>query len=103
MADEAMEAIPGLGERKYTLPHYLEFASALQERAIELGQGWTAELVGRALWAEAKASILDIKVKVQAKAKAPLPKAPEATTATPAHKRSARGTLKPNSKRHRQE
>lgn len=58
MADEAMEAVPGLGERNYTLPHYLEFASALQERARELGDGWTPELVGRALWSEAKYSIL---------------------------------------------
>lgn len=66
MADEAVEGA-GLAlnvcnfpqcpktliHSQYTLPVYLEFAEALQARAKELGGGWTAEDIGRALWARA--------------------------------------------------
>eukprot|EP00466_Bigelowiella_natans_P013788 jgi/Bigna1/82284/fgenesh1_pg.90_\ len=53
MADEAMEADPRLGERKYSLGHYLKFADSMNNKAKVLGSSWSAELIGRALWAEA--------------------------------------------------
>ena len=41
MADEAMEAIPGFGLRKYTLKAYSQFRRALVERAESLQDaGW---------------------------------------------------------------
>ena len=49
-----MEAVPGLGKRQYTLPHYIKFSTALRKKARELGDGWDAELVGRALFCCAK-------------------------------------------------
>eukprot|EP00947_MAST-08B_sp_MAST-8B-sp1_P002571 g2571.t1 len=52
MADEALEA--ALNEkRSYTAKAYRRFREALAERAETLGPSWTAERVGRALWAEA--------------------------------------------------
>mmetsp|Transcript_147498 Transcript_147498/g.282724 ORF Transcript_147498/g.282724 Transcript_147498/m.282724 type:complete len:439 (-) Transcript_147498:89-1405(-) len=49
MADEAMD---GAGcPRKYDLKTYAMLAKALGEKAAELGPRWTAERVGRALWA----------------------------------------------------
>ena len=53
MADESMEG--SVGERNYTLNHCLDFTSALRKRAKILGSAWTAETVGRAMWAAAKA------------------------------------------------
>ena len=58
MADEAMEAVPALGARVYTLPHYLHFSAAMAEKAATLGDDWNAELVGRALWTAAKGSVV---------------------------------------------
>lgn len=52
MADEAMEADPELGQRKYTLRHYMDFADSMKQVADTLGDDWTPELVGRALWSE---------------------------------------------------
>lgn len=45
--------IPSLGKPAFTLPFYLRYAEALRGRAGELGQGWTAVDVERALWADA--------------------------------------------------
>ncbi|KAJ1490506.1 hypothetical protein T484DRAFT_1884217 [Baffinella frigidus] len=56
MADEAMEAA-GV-ERLYTVKAYEEFAKVLCNKAASLGEPWTAERVGRALWAEATSSDL---------------------------------------------
>lgn len=51
MADEALE---GAGfPRDYSLKTYAAFAQALAAKARDLGPGWTAEGVGRALWATA--------------------------------------------------
>jgi hypothetical protein len=50
MSDEAIEGA-GL-ERKYTLDVCCELAKRLAEKAAELGGEWTAELVGRAMWAQ---------------------------------------------------
>ena len=58
-ADEAMESL-GLFREPYTLARYLEFARTLREKAIALGAGWTAEKVGRALWAASKARALGL-------------------------------------------
>ena len=51
MADEAIEAATNL-KRDYTLKTYCAVRSSLVEKARELGDRWTAELVGRALWAK---------------------------------------------------
>jgi len=59
MSDEAMEAVPGLGERKYSMGHYIKFNDACTKRAKELGEDWTPELVGRALWAKATCHVYD--------------------------------------------
>ena len=56
MSDEAMEAIPELGPKKYTLPHYDRLRVYLSQRAEVLGSPWTAETVGRALWSAARAA-----------------------------------------------
>jgi hypothetical protein len=44
-------ALTELGEPKFTVPYYLRYAAALRDRAGALGQGWTAQDVGFALWA----------------------------------------------------
>jgi hypothetical protein len=43
-------AIPGLEETKFTVPYYVRYAEALRQRATDLGEGWTAQQVGLALW-----------------------------------------------------
>ena len=59
MADEAIESVPGL-QREYTDKAYRIFSASMRKRAKELRQldtalgDWTAESVGRSLWAEAK-------------------------------------------------
>jgi hypothetical protein len=45
--------VPGLGAVKYTAGFYARYAEALRRRAVDLGEGWNATLVERALWAEA--------------------------------------------------
>jgi hypothetical protein len=47
------DQIPGLGKVAYTLGYYARYATALRERAKELGTTWTPALVERALWAHA--------------------------------------------------
>jgi hypothetical protein len=43
--------VPALGAIAWTLGYYARYAAALGERAERLGDGWTPEAVGRALWA----------------------------------------------------
>jgi hypothetical protein len=45
--------VPGLGPVAFTLAYYLRYASALRERAAELGASWSPVRVERALWAHA--------------------------------------------------
>jgi hypothetical protein len=45
--------VPGLGPVDFTLKYYARYAAALRDRAAELGDGWTATMVERALWAHA--------------------------------------------------
>ena len=52
MADEVMEAVLN-GQRDYTAKIYCAMRTALVEKAEQLGEGWTAEDVGRALWTKA--------------------------------------------------
>lgn len=59
MSDEAMEGIRALGQRQYTLKHYLAFAEALRDRAAELGE-LNAEEVGRAMWVAAHVKALGL-------------------------------------------
>lgn len=49
--DLVAEQIPGLGKVAYTLGYYTRFSAALRDRAGKLGGNWTAESVGRAIWA----------------------------------------------------
>ncbi len=58
-ADEAMESV-GMFREPYTLSRYLQFAQTLREKAAALGKDWTAEKVGRALWAASKARALGL-------------------------------------------
>jgi len=58
-SDEAMESV-GMYREPYTLSRYLQFAQALREKAAELGEDWTAEKVGRALWAASKARAIGL-------------------------------------------
>jgi hypothetical protein len=44
-------ALGELGEPKFTVTYYLRYAAALRKRAADLGEGWTAQDVGLALWA----------------------------------------------------
>jgi hypothetical protein len=44
-------ALTELGEPKFTVTYYLRYAAALRERAADLGESWTAQDVGFALWA----------------------------------------------------
>jgi hypothetical protein len=57
MADEAMEA-SGL-KLEYTPKAYRKFTEILNDKAASLGTPWTAELVGRALWAHALTATLN--------------------------------------------
>jgi hypothetical protein len=50
--DELVAAqIPGLGKVAWTHGYYARYATALRERARELGSGWTPVMLERALWA----------------------------------------------------
>ena len=50
--DELVAAqIPTLGKVAWTLGYYARYATALRERAEQLGDGWTPVMVERALWA----------------------------------------------------
>ena len=51
--EDVAKQIASLGEVKFTVPYYLRYRAALEEKAKELGGAWTAETVGRALWANA--------------------------------------------------
>ena len=42
--------VPALGKVAWTLGYYARYATALRERAAELGQAWTPVMVERALW-----------------------------------------------------
>jgi len=44
-------ALTELGEPKFTVTYYLRYATALRDRALALGESWTAQDVGFALWA----------------------------------------------------
>lgn len=43
--------VPALGKVAWTLGYYAKYAAALRARAAELGDGWNAMQVERALWA----------------------------------------------------
>ncbi len=58
-SDEAMESV-GMFREPSTLSRYLKFAQVLREKASALGKDWTAEKVGRALWAASKAHALGL-------------------------------------------
>lgn len=45
------EQVPALGKVAWTMGYYGKYASALRERATELGGEWTPVTVERALWA----------------------------------------------------
>jgi hypothetical protein len=50
--DELVAAqVPSLGKVAWTLGYYVRYASAMRERATELGGGWTPVMLERALWA----------------------------------------------------
>lgn len=50
--DELVAAqVPGLGQVTFTPREYAQYAQALRVRAEQLGAGWTASDVERALWA----------------------------------------------------
>ena len=50
--DELVAAqVPGLGKVAWTMRYYARYAESLRERAGLLGDGWTATMVERALWA----------------------------------------------------
>jgi hypothetical protein len=50
--DELVAAqVPALGAVAWTLGYYAKYAEALRQRATALGDGWTAAMVERALWA----------------------------------------------------
>ncbi|MCC7052078.1 MAG: hypothetical protein IT355_02345 [Gemmatimonadaceae bacterium] len=50
--DELVAAqVPELGVVKWTLGYYAQYAEQLRTRATALGDGWTAAMVERALWA----------------------------------------------------
>ena len=50
--DELVGAqVPGLGTLTFNLGYYKRYATALRERAKELGARWTPVMVERALWA----------------------------------------------------
>ena len=50
--DELVAAqIPALGPVAWTMGYYARYATALRERAEELGKDWTPVMVERALWA----------------------------------------------------
>lgn len=61
MADEAMNAVPGLKPIKYTMPHYILFARKLRSKATELNktgssssdEKFSAQVVCQCLWTEA--------------------------------------------------
>ncbi|HEX2781098.1 MAG TPA: hypothetical protein VHM30_16480 [Gemmatimonadaceae bacterium] len=51
--DELVAAqVPTLGKVTFTLGYYARYAEALREKAASLGEGWTAVMIERALWAE---------------------------------------------------
>lgn len=98
MADEAMEAIPGFGGRAYTESAYTVFRDALADRAarltaggdgLEPAGGWTAEAVGRALWACAQLSAAglanspSLSPAAAAAAARPLPRCRQSAVASP--------------------
>ncbi len=47
------QQVPALGKVAWTLGYYARYATALRERAEQLGREWTPALVERALWAHA--------------------------------------------------
>jgi hypothetical protein len=50
--DELVAAqVPTLGKVAWTMGYYGKYADALRTRANSLGEGWTAAMVERALWA----------------------------------------------------
>lgn len=50
--DELVAAqVPSLGPVAWTLGYYAKYAAALRQRAAAVGEGWTAMMVERALWA----------------------------------------------------
>ena len=50
--DELVAAqIPTLGKVAWTLAYYARYATALRERAVQLGADWMPAMVERALWA----------------------------------------------------
>ncbi|MDQ3697793.1 MAG: hypothetical protein M3373_07185 [Gemmatimonadota bacterium] len=49
--------VPGLGRIAWTLRYYARYATALRERAEQLGQDWIPVMVERALWAHAGGKI----------------------------------------------
>ena len=52
--DELVAAqVPALGKVAWTLGYYARYATALRERALQIGSEWTPAMVERALWAHA--------------------------------------------------
>lgn len=48
---QAAPHVDGMGKIAWTAPYYRKYASALVARAEQLGHGWHATMVERALWA----------------------------------------------------
>ena len=46
------EQVPSLGKVAWTLGYYARYATALRERAVQLGADWTPVMVERAVWAQ---------------------------------------------------
>jgi len=49
MSDEVIEIV--CDSREYTMPYYKKLQKELMKKATDLGDGWTAERIGKALWA----------------------------------------------------
>jgi hypothetical protein len=65
-ADESMESI-GMYREPYTAPRYIEYAEELRNKAMELGDEWTANKVCDALFSASKADQLGMLVEVKIK------------------------------------
>ena len=91
------EAAEGAGfPREYTRGVYSEFAAALQAKAAELGEGWTPERVGRALWAEGLSSTAeDAHARAKKKSKKATKQPATKAAKQPAKKAAKKATKQP--------
>jgi hypothetical protein len=62
MSDESTLAVLKTDQLKYSLDEYMTYASALRDKAKELGDGWTAHMVELALWSYHTAKLIKPKL-----------------------------------------